>query len=50
MLIVPTMNNEAKTTYISHELFGLALLDEEGFFSGLVGSGIRLSPLKALGE
>jgi len=50
MLMVPTINNDAKTTYINQELFGLALFDEAGFFSGLVGSGIRLSPLKAMGE
>ncbi len=49
ILNAPTMNNDAKTTYISHELFGVELLGEAGFFSGLVGSDILLVPLKALG-
>ena len=50
MLTVPMMIKKARTTYISHELFGLELFDGAGFFSDLVGSGILLAPLKALGN
>ncbi len=49
MLTVPKMNNEARITYISQELFGVELLDGAGFFSGLDGSGILIAPLKAIG-
>ena len=50
MLTVPTMNKDARITYISQELFGLELLGGAGFFSGLVGSDIRFAPLKAIGN
>lgn len=40
ILNAPTMNSDAKTTYINQELFGVELLEEAGFFSGLVGSDI----------
>ena len=49
MLTVPTMNKEARTTYISQVLFGLALLGGVAFFSGLDGSVIRFELLKAIG-
>ena len=50
MLTVPTMNKEARTTYISQVLFGLALLGGVAFFSGLDGSVIRFALLKAIGK
>ena len=49
MLTAPTMNNEARTTYISQVLFEFELAEGAGFFSGFDGSGILLVPLKAKG-
>jgi hypothetical protein len=49
ILTAPTMNNEARTTYINQVLFGLELAEGAGFISGLDGSGILLVPLKANG-
>ena len=43
MLTAPMINKEARTTYISHELFGAELLEGAGFFSGLVGSDILIA-------
>ncbi len=50
MLTVPIMAKKASKAYISQGLFELELFVGAGFFSGLVGSGILLEPLRAIRE